>query len=42
MGSGNVWKGLHATGHPPVLHCVEEGEEESDVFPNSLPVASHV
>lgn len=33
MGSGNVWKGLLATGHPPVLHCVEEGEEESDVSP---------
>ena len=42
MGRGNVWKGLHGTGHPPVLGGVEEGEEESDVSPNSVPVASQV
>ena len=28
MGRGNVWKGLHGTGHPPVLGGVEEGEED--------------
>lgn len=42
MGRGNVGKGLHGTGHPPVLGGVEEGEEEPDVSSNSLPVASQV